>query len=281
MNIIYKWGFYIDNKLVLVDAQLNTDETYYKQLKQALKLEKLKDHLLERVGGTNYTDGHYLMAKNFKKNQIAYSFGINNDVSWDSAMVDKGYQVFMYDHTICNLPYEKEGFNYFKQGIAGTPSADGMLNTLENFIKTNGHSGKTGMILKMDVEGAEWDFLDTVQVKTLRQFDQIILELHNLVRACGQDDIIKRLNALNKLNKTHQIVHLHANNTGYILQMNGHTIPDVLEVTYVNRERYNTFEPKELVLPIPEDIPCDKNREDINLSTWNVPFDEDPFMFNI
>lgn len=281
MNIIYKWGFYIDNKLILLDAQLNTDANYYKQIKQALKLEKLKDHILERVGGANIGDGCYLMAKNFKKNQIAYSFGINDDVSWDSAMVDKGYKVFMYDHSICNLPYEKEGFNYFKQGIAGAPSADGILNTLENFIKTNGHSGKTGMILKMDVEGAEWDFLDTVQTKTLRQFDQIILELHNIVRACGQDDITKRLNSLNKLNKTHQVVHLHANNTGYILQMNGHTIPDVLEVTYVNKERYSTFEPNMLVLPIPEDVPCDKQREDINLSTWNIPFDEDPLMFNI
>ena len=36
MNINYKWGFYIDNRLVLIDAQLNTDVEYYKKLRQAL-----------------------------------------------------------------------------------------------------------------------------------------------------------------------------------------------------------------------------------------------------
>ena len=38
------------------------------------------------------------------------------------------------------------------------------------------------MILKMDVEGAEWDFLDTVDTKTLKQFDQIVFEYHELNR---------------------------------------------------------------------------------------------------
>lgn len=276
MNITYKWGFYIDNKLVLIEAPLNTDVEYYTKLKKLLKVHRLKDYLLVRVGGSEHVDGHYLMAKSFKKNQVAYSFGINNDVSWDSAMVDKGYEVFMYDHTISTLPYEKAGFNFFVQGIAGKPSLDGKMDTLENYIKRNGHNGKRGMILKMDVEGAEWDFLETVPSKVLKQFDQIVFEFHNLVRACSKEEMERRLNCLHKLNLTHQLVHLHANNTGYVLQMKGHTLPDVLEVTYVNKERFETFEPQNLDLPTPDDVPCDKNREDINLSTWNIPFEEDP-----
>ena len=117
MNITYKWGFYIGDKLVIIDARLNTNQDYYRELKSLLKVESLKDYVLKRVGGSA-VDGHYLMIKNFKKNQIAYSFGINNDVSWDEVMAGEGCLLYMYDHTIPGLPYERNGFNYFKEGIA-------------------------------------------------------------------------------------------------------------------------------------------------------------------
>ncbi len=280
MNLTYKWGFYIDNKLVLIDAQLNLDLDYYKQLKDLLRVEKLKDYLLVRVGNENNYDGSYLMAKSFKKKQIVYSFSMGNNLELENSLLEKGCEVNFYNPTIESLPFEREGFNFFNQGVAGNSSDDVKIESLEGFIKANGHNGKTGMILKMDIEGAEWDFLDSVQTKTLNQFDQIVFEFHNLVRACNKLEMEKRLNSLRKLNKTHKLVHLHGNNTGYVLQMNGHTIPDVIEVTYVNKERYDTFEPRVLTLPTPDDFPCDKNREDINLSTWNIPFDEDPFAVN-
>lgn len=276
MNINYKWGFYVNNQLVMLEAYLNTDFEYYKKIKSLLKVYKLQNSSFVRVGGS-VTDGHYLMADNFKKNQIAYSFGINNDVSWDSAMVDRGYQVFMYDHTINSLPMYRDGFNYFKQGIAGTARPRDLLDTLENFIKINGHSGKTGMILKMDVEGAEWDFLETVQPKVLRQFDQIIFEIHNVVRGCEDYEKERRYAALQKLNETHRLVHLHGNNTGYVLQMKNGIIPDVLEVTYVNKDKFKTAPMDTAFLPTPMDKPNDPNRQDINLGNWNEPLKENPF----
>ena len=280
MNINYKWGFYVDNKLVLMEACLNTDFEYYKKIKELLKVYKLKDFSFVRIGGS-HTDGHYLMVDSFKKKQIAYSFGINNDVSWDSDMVDRGYQVFMYDHTIKGLPMHKDGFNYFKQGIAGESKPSESLDTLENYMKINGHAGKTGMILKMDVEGAEWDFLETVPSRVLRQFDQIILEIHNLVRGCEDYEKQKRYTALKKLNETHRLVHLHGNNTGYQLQLKGATIPDVIEVTYVNKDKYKTQEVEVVSLPTALDKPNDPNREDICIENWNAPLKENPFEFEL
>ena len=276
MNINYKWGFYIDNRLVLIDAQLNTDVEYYKRLRQALKIENLKDKLLVRVG-THLTDGSYVMVDSFKKTRIAYSFGINNDVSWDNDMVNKGFEVYMYDHTINEIPYYLDGFHFFKEGISGNNKPEEHLNTLETYIKRNGHTTKTNMVLKMDVEGAEWDFLETVPVKILKQFDQIVLEFHNLVRACSDEEKERRIAALHKLNATHQLVHLHGNNTGYVLQFLGATFPDVIEVTYVNREHYKTLPAKEIIVPSEIDIVNDRNREDLFLGNWNRPLSEDLF----
>ena len=69
MNIIYKWGFYIDNRLFFIDAQLNTDEDYYKKLKKVLTVQTLKGLEKVRIGGSAH-DGHYIMANKFKKNSI-------------------------------------------------------------------------------------------------------------------------------------------------------------------------------------------------------------------
>ena len=36
------------------------------------------------------------------------------------------------------------------------------LQTLDAMLNDNGHSETDGMILKMDVEGCEWDVLDSI-----------------------------------------------------------------------------------------------------------------------
>lgn len=276
MNITYKWGFYVNNSLVIFDAFLNINLEYYKKIKELLKVYTLKDNAFTRVGGSR-TDGHYIMVDAFKKKQIAYSFGLNNEISWDLGMLEKGYELYMYDHTVNGIPSEADGLNFFKKGIAGVSKPEESLETLDNLMKINGHSNKTGMILKMDVEGAEWDFLETVSIKTLRQFDQIVFELHNIVRGCSDYEMERKLKALEKLNETHALVHLHGNNTGYVLQMKNATIPDVIEVTYVNREKFKIADPKPVNLPTALDLPNDSHREDIMIGNWNEPLKDNPF----
>ncbi len=170
MNIIY-FDF---NRLVKVNAMVE----YYKSLRARLHMHKVVDKNFVRVGRPN--DGGYIMIDDFKGN-VAYSFGIADDVSWDLGMANRGYEVFMYDPTIDGLPQENERFHFFKEGIAGFEFPDKNLNTLENFIRRNGHEDKTDMILKMDVEGAEWSFLATVSSETLSKFDQMIFEFHDLI----------------------------------------------------------------------------------------------------
>lgn len=70
-----------------------------------------------RIGGEN--DGGYVMWKPLSDNNIAYSFGISDDVSWDLQMVNLGYEVYQYDHTIDALPIQNKHFHYKKIGIVG------------------------------------------------------------------------------------------------------------------------------------------------------------------
>ena len=188
---------------------------------------------LVRVGSVS--DGGYVMLDDFHPGGIAYSFGISQDVSWDRDMAERGYDVFMYDHTIDGLSEERPEYHFFRKGIAGR---EGMpdLDTLEHYVAQNHHEGKRHMILKMDVEGAEWDSLLACSKELLQSFDQIVLELHDMVI---HEDGEKRLALLKKLNQTHAVIHVHANNYGKEFQLGGRWYTDAWEVTYANRTTYD------------------------------------------
>ena len=268
MDINFAYGFYHEGKLLYLDVDLNTSLKYYKELKKALKIKNVKNYPLVRIGQQN-RDGGYIMVNNFQLGGIAYSFGINNDVSWDNAMANLGYNIQMYDHTINMLPYYIEGFYFHREGISGIDQEDAPLKTLKYYINKNGHNKAKNMILKMDVEGVEWDFLETVDSRLLKKFDQITFEYHGLIQTKYKNKII---NQLKKLNKTHQLVHLHGNNSGYMLKIHDVIFPNVMEATYVNKDKYEFVENDEIYLPIDIDMPNDAARSDIILGAWNKSF---------
>jgi len=187
---------------------------------------------LVRIGRAS--DGGYVMLDDFRPGSAAYSFGIGTDVSWDQDMAGRGYDVYMYDHTIERLPEDRPGFHFFRKGIAGTEQPP-HLDTLAHYIQQNHQEGQQHMILKMDVEGAEWDALLACPEELLQAFDQIVLELHGM---CSNASAQKRLRVLEKLDRTHAPVHAHANNWGNEYKIDGRWHTDAWEVTYANRAVY-------------------------------------------
>lgn len=239
---------------------------HYKAIHDLMEVKKVKDFPLTRIG--NMHDGGYALVNTFRHKEnfsVAYSFGISNDVSWDKDMSELGYDIFMYDHTIESLPEENGKFHFFKCGITGNEhESNENLKTLEQLIKSNNHAELSGMILKMDVEGAEYKFLNQVKSSILRQFDQIILELHFITDIDLTNAIVK---ALRKINITHQLVHIHANNFSKISYINGNAFPDSIEVLYVLKDKYEFTDID--IISDDLDKPCWKDRLEIRVSNWN------------
>lgn len=216
-----------------------------------------------RIGRAN--DGGYVMLDDFSHSRVAYSFGISDDVSWDMGMAERGLQVYMYDHTIDHLPYENPNFHYTKLGIGGSVSKDEPnLKTLSDFLKMNGHENEDNMILKLDVEGAEWDFLAEIPLNMLAQFRQIVIEFHNLNHPSLESQII---DSVRHISQVHQLVHIHANNHGGGRFIGTSFMPDVLEATYLNRDVYR-FSPSQRMFPGSLDQPNCAERPDMLLGTW-------------
>ena len=244
----------------------NEEKIYIQKLRQFIFLYDINDKCYRYIRIGSKRDGGYIMVKPLSRTKIAYSIGICDNVDWDSQMVDKGYEVFMYDHTIEALPFMKKGFHWFKTGICGGGGGvKASLQTLDAMLNDNGHSETDGMILKMDVEGCEWDVLDSISKNILSHFDQIVLEIHFILTSRDKGQILR---CLDKLSCTHDIVHLHANNTCKVVYMNKCIIPDVLEITYL-KKGYCKLKPMVDMLPRTMDKASTVRLPEIKLGKWN------------
>lgn len=137
--------------------------------------------------------------------------------------------------------------------------------TLEAFIQENGHENRDDLILKMDVEGAEWDAIAAVPSSTLVQFKQMVFELHDVYSQQNHKNICA---FLSKLNETHQPVHVHGNNYAVYERAGDLVMPWALEVLYVRRRDHHFLESSHFY-PLDQDMPNDIRRRDIRFGVWN------------
>lgn len=230
---------------------------YMKAVKKATSVYGADVNFI-RTGRKN--DGGYVMADCFEGVKTAYSLGICDDVSWDKDMAERNIDVFMYDHTIDKLPEENPRFHFFKCGIGG--KSEGMFKTLDDLISENGHENDNNMILKMDIEGSEWDVIE--KTEALPKFSQIAIELHDL--CLGADERIVR--CLEKLAETHVPVHIHANNCSDVCFFGDAMLPDALEITYLRRSDFE-FSENTRFFPTPLDMKNDTSKPEIILGKWN------------
>lgn len=228
-----------------------------------VKYPSAKAGKMIRAGNAN--DGGYVMLDNFGLSKVAYSFGIFDDVTWDKYMVEHGFDVYMYDHTIEGLPEENDKFHWKKIGLSGIYKEEyPELRTLPMLLEDNGHSGQKHMILKMDIEGAEWSCFSNLQEKYLEQFDQLLLELHDMNNPYKYELITR---VLDKLNQSHQLVHVHGNNNDVYTMVNGLVMPNVIEVTYLKRDLCD-FEEMDSCFPDELDRANNESWPDIFLGKW-------------
>jgi len=257
---------------LFTDREAVKATTTYKRCAEIVSLLSPMD-----VEGAKYSrvgkdfDGGYVMLENFEATTIdaAYSFGIADDASWDEEIANRGIDVYMYDHTIDKLPSAHRRFRYFKLGITGDEK-DKNLNTLNDILAKNGHTQRNNLIMKMDIEGCEWDVFQYAETGILDQFSQIVVEFHGLVAAVyDREALMTVVSVLQKINKTHQSVHVHANGSSVPLLIGGLALPDVMEVSYLRRRGgKHKFIPNTRQFPTELDQPTFQSGHDVYLGRF-------------
>ena len=223
------------------------------ELFSLLRPRDVRGGRLIRLGRPN--DGGYVMLDQDLSRSVGYSIGVNDDASWDLDMADRGARIFQYDHTIDAPPCKHPNLRWERIGVAGSADHGRSLMTLPELIARNGHERADNLILKMDVEGYEWDVLNGIGTPDLLKFSQILIELHGLDRLDETDYFARIRSALRNVGASHQLIHVHANNCGGLTIMSGVPVPSAVEVTYVRR-RGHDFEECRKIFPTEIDMPC-------------------------
>ena len=215
-----------------------------------------------RIGGRN--DGGYICLDDFKFIKGALSFGISNDVSWDSQIADRGILVYQFDHTVSGPPNLHPNFRFEKKRIIASGSETSTATTLSSILTHLGEVDPSSLILKIDIDHDEWEVFEKISAKELSGFSQIICEFHCFSRVIEDNWFARAKSVLEKLHSRFEVVHLHANNYARLISIGNVPFCESLEVTYGSRDRY-TFGPLEQVIPTNIDAPNDPNRPDIYL----------------
>ncbi len=211
-------------------------------------------------------DGGYVMLDDWAGLAGALSIGIGNDDGWDLDMVRRGLSVAQFDHTIAAPPSSVPGLRWQPVGIA--PEDVNNLRSLRTLIALSGLPAEGDLLLKLDVEAAEWPVLAAGEVAApLGRFRQMLIEFHWFERI-GEDDWFATAEAaLTHLNRTHAMVHVHANNWGGMVLIGGIPFPRVLEVAFARRDAYE-FEPETGPFPTALDAACNPDQPDLFLGAF-------------
>lgn len=181
------------------------------QVRQALFNELqpvvLANCTFQRFGEPN--DGGYLMCGNLLGGvQAGYSYGIANYDQWGCDISTRlRVKLHQYDCFDTRQPACPGGDTVFHPqcvGVAAKTEEGRVFDSMQNQFAKNGDASKR-LVVKMDVEGAEWDSLLHASHETLQRIDQLAIELHFF----EPQDYVK---VVRRLKQFFHVVHLHFNN---------------------------------------------------------------------
>jgi hypothetical protein len=197
-----------------VAQQARGDVGRTRQAREALFAElqpvKLRTCELARYGEDH--DGGYLACRNLLSDvRSAYSYGISGYDGWGCEVsTELNVPVHQYDCFDTRHPSCPTGTPIFHaECIASSRSTDAqgrVFDSMENQIASNGDSEKH-IIVKVDVEGAEWDSMLKTPDPVFERIDQMIFEFHGVDR-----NIARSREVILRLKKFFHVAHLHINN---------------------------------------------------------------------
>ncbi len=115
-----------------------------------------------------------------KEDCVVYSFGVNYEVSFEVEIAKRTKcQIYAFDYTVSGVPEIAQNnpkIHFYRWGLGAKDETlyGYPFKTLPSIMKTLGHTHID--ILKVDIEGSEWQVFEQMNTPVLA--DQLLIELH-------------------------------------------------------------------------------------------------------
>ena len=163
-------------------------------------------------------------------NSVVYSVGVGSNIDFDLALIEElKLAVYAFDPTPRSIEWIKKqslskSFNFIPVGLGsndgemeffpprkessthfspidrydnlGVETIKAPVKTLKSLAQEFGH--QTIDLLKMDIEGAEYDVIDNLEEQGV-EINQILIEFHHMYKGISLDDTKNAIDKLRKL----------------------------------------------------------------------------------
>lgn len=221
-------------------------------------------------------DGGYLVPDDLDGISHCFSPGVDKMADFEKDMIKRGIACYLADGTVDAPPVQDEMINFTQKNLGSedtSPKETELSSSpptmrLDTWMKESPYTGD--LILQMDIEGHEYEVLNSVQNEILRKFRIIVIELH------GMGDLVRRkrrskdriiYEVLRKLSTDFSVVHVHPNSVAAIKLWENYEIPGLLEITFLRKDRIHNPKPIKK-LPHPLDRPNMPGHPEISLDKF-------------
>lgn len=196
------------------------------------------DKKLIRLGPNG--DGGYLVPNDLEGIEALYSPGVALVAGFEKDCADRGMKVFCADDSVEQLPEQHENIYFLKKYIGASTHKN--FITLDDFVLSTIPDSDTDLMLQIDIEGFEFETFLSVSDKLLKRFRIIVVEFHSLHWLWSLPFHTIASRTFDKILQTHSVVHIHPNNTGFIVKNKGIEIHSLMEFTFLRNDRIKSRE---------------------------------------
>jgi hypothetical protein len=187
---------------------------------------------LIRIGSKN--DGGYVIPNVFEELSICISAGISDNCDFEYEVASRGIPCHMVDFSVEKPPLEHPLFHFEQKFLAHRKSGESTI-ALKPWI-ANLNFGERGGLLKLDIEGSEWQVLNEMNKQDYGKFAAVVIEFHwleFLERTWSFEVMYKTISTLLE---TFDLVNVHPNNFASEFTLFETRIPRVIELTFIHKE---------------------------------------------
>lgn len=187
---------------------------------------------LIRCGGD--ADGAYLLPDDLDGIRALFSPGVEAVATFERDMAARGMVCYMADASVSAPPLDNTAFR-FEAKFLGLRETD-EFTTIDSWVDRY-EPGDHDLLLQIDIEGAEWVVMSNISDHLLRRMRIIVIEAHSLGQLADQYGRQIVVEVMERLLQTHHLVHNHPNNWGRLYKRGDILIPDVMEMTFLRKDR--------------------------------------------